>query len=148
MKIRQKLLAATGALALVIFGTSCTSSPYGYAPATKRGAVVGGLVGAGAGALIAEHKGRELEGAAIGAAVGALAGGTLGSARDDYYRGSNYRSSNNSYRYGSPRPSHGYYESSYPSYRSSRGYYGGSHHRSYGGHGRGSHYPQQPCYRY
>ena len=77
------LLPLLGAFAL--FGTSCY---YDHPTVhTKRGAVIGGVLGAGAGALIGEHNDRELEGAAIGGAIGALTGGLLGSARDEAYYG-------------------------------------------------------------
>ena len=50
---------------------------------TKRDAVLGGLIGAGAGAIVGNQSGRGLEGAAIGAAAGSMAGGTWGSAQDE-----------------------------------------------------------------
>ena len=55
-------------------------------PSGKRGAAIGGLLGAGAGAIIGHQSGRGLEGAAIGGAVGAGTGGLLGGARDDRFR--------------------------------------------------------------
>lgn len=65
-----------------------------YAPYTKDGAVVGGLIGAGTGAIIGNQSCRPLEGAAIGGAVGALGGALIGSAQDDraarYYGGGGY----------------------------------------------------------
>lgn len=71
-------------MALASLGlASCTSEP---APNTKTGAVGGGLLGAGAGALIGHQSGRALEGAAIGGAVGAAGGALLGSAADDRER--------------------------------------------------------------
>lgn len=116
---------------MALFGTSCYSE-YGSVH-TKRSAIFGGIVGAGAGALIGEHNDRELEGAAVGGVIGAITGGVLGSARDEqYYHRSQprYRSSN--YNQTPPyRP----YSQNY-----SRGYnYGGNHdhydryprHRSY-----------------
>lgn len=92
MKRSIILLAAIAAVS--ILNTSC-------GPSQKRGAVVGGLVGAGAGALIGEHKDKELEGAGIGAAIGAGVGSLLGGARDDE-RGS----------YNAPRRNDGYYNNS------------------------------------
>lgn len=51
---------------------------------TKRGATVGGLTGAGLGAIIGEAAAdKPLAGAAIGTAVGALTGAMTGSALDD-----------------------------------------------------------------
>jgi hypothetical protein len=54
-------------------------SPY-YA---DRGAAAGGLLGAGAGALIGSQTGDPLAGAAIGAGLGALGGGVFGSQLDE-----------------------------------------------------------------
>jgi uncharacterized protein YcfJ len=72
MKLRKLFTMAFIALCL----TSC-------GPSGKRGAAIGGLLGAGAGAIIGHQSGRGLEGAAIGGAVGAGTGGLLGGARDD-----------------------------------------------------------------
>jgi hypothetical protein len=47
---------------------------------TVQGAVTGGALGAGTGAVIGHQTGRAGEGAAIGAAVGALGGGVVGHA--------------------------------------------------------------------
>jgi hypothetical protein len=49
--------------------------------ATERGAVTGGAIGAGVGA-IAANDGDELEGAAIGGLVGAAAGALIGRASE------------------------------------------------------------------
>ena len=135
-----KILHLFGGLVVVSLFTSCYSDSYGYGPATKRGAVAGGLIGAGLGTVIGSQSDRPLEGAAIGGAIGALGGAALGSARDDLsrypqrarYRPS-YRSSSRydisigyghytgrrpySYnRYSGPRyHSHSYYRSPAPS---------------------------------
>lgn len=58
--------------------TSCQDA----GPNTNTGAVVGGLAGAGLGAIIGNQSGRPLEGAAIGGAVGALGGAAVGNAQD------------------------------------------------------------------
>ena len=81
-----KILHLFGGLAVVSLFTSCYSDSYGYAPAAKRGAVAGGLIGAGLGTVIGSQSDRPLEGAAIGGAIGALGGAALGSARDDLSR--------------------------------------------------------------
>ena len=137
---RKRLLPMLGALALVVGGTSC-SDYYGYAPSTKRGAVAGGLVGAGVGTIIGSQSDRPLEGAAIGGAIGALGGAAIGSARDDerYYGNSNYHRPNyrssgyyESNHYYSPRPYYGHRSYSY-----SHGRYYGGHHRHHGGYRRG-----------
>lgn len=69
------LISAAAALSL----SNCTA-PAG--PNTQRGAATGGLLGAGAGAIIGHQSGRALEGAAIGAAAGGTAGALYGNARD------------------------------------------------------------------
>jgi len=58
---------------------NCTA-PAG--PNTQRGAVTGGLLGAGTGALIGAHSGHAGQGALIGAAAGGTAGAVYGNARD------------------------------------------------------------------
>ena len=79
MKIQKLLILVVTTLGLAFFSTSC-------GPSGKRGAVLGGIIGAGAGAIIGHQSDRPLEGAAIGGAVGAGAGGLLGGARDDERR--------------------------------------------------------------
>lgn len=54
-------------------------------PYSREAAVVGGLIGAGTGAIVGHQSGRGLEGAAIGGAIGAGAGALIGSAQDDRY---------------------------------------------------------------
>lgn len=49
---------------------------------TKGGALIGGIVGAGAGGIIGHQSGHGLGGAAIGAAVGAISGGLIGNQLD------------------------------------------------------------------
>ncbi len=50
---------------------------------TQRGAVIGGLGGALAGAAIGKHNGETAAGALIGGAVGLIAGSAIGKAQDD-----------------------------------------------------------------
>jgi hypothetical protein len=50
---------------------------------TERGAVIGGLGGALAGAAIGKHNGETAAGALIGGAVGLIAGSAVGKAQDD-----------------------------------------------------------------
>jgi len=69
------LISAATVLALA----NC-AAPTG--PNTQQGAVVGGLLGAGTGAIIGQQSGRALEGAAIGGALGAGAGALYGNAQD------------------------------------------------------------------
>lgn len=88
MKIHKLLLLIVTTLGIAFFSTSC-------GPSAKRGAVLGGIIGAGAGAIIGNQSDRPLEGAAIGGAVGAGAGGLLGGAKDDDRRAQETRDHNN-----------------------------------------------------
>src|SRR5262245_50986258 len=67
-----------GALSLLFLAAAGCRSPY-YA---DRGALTGGLIGAGAGALVGEHNGNALAGAVIGSAAGAIAGSAIGEGID------------------------------------------------------------------
>lgn len=67
--------------------TSC-SGPTG--PNTQRGAVIGALGGAAAGAVIGNQSGRAGEGALIGAGAGALGGAAIGNAQDTENRRRQY----------------------------------------------------------
>jgi uncharacterized protein YcfJ len=78
--ITLTITSAVAALAL----SNCTS-PAG--PETNRVIATGGLLGAGAGAIIGHQSGRTAEGALIGAAAGGTAGGLYGNARDQERRG-------------------------------------------------------------
>jgi len=80
MKNFKNILVALSALLVL---PQCTTM---QSPTAKTNSVIGGVLGAAAGAGIGEHKGRELEGAAIGGVLGAIAGNTIGSAQDDINR--------------------------------------------------------------
>jgi len=126
-------LSALGAVAL--FSVSCSS----YSPHAKNGAVLGGVLGAGVGALVGEHKNNELEGAAVGGLLGAIAGGALGSSQDDYERARRYPVQQQPVSYAPAYPS-GAYPPSYYRTSSSVNIGVGSYYpryRSYGGYGRG-----------
>ena len=88
MKIHKLLLLVVTTLGIAFFSTSC-------GPSAKRGTVLGGIIGAGAGAIIGNQSDRPLEGAAIGGAVGAGAGGLLGGAKDDDRRAQQRHDHNN-----------------------------------------------------
>ena len=76
---RTFLFTALACFVLVIFAAGCADTGEN----TKKGAVVGGLIGAGTGAIIGQQTGRHpLVGAGIGGAVGALSGGLIGSGMD------------------------------------------------------------------
>lgn len=64
-------------LSLVLF-VGCQS----MGEKTKKGSLIGGIVGAGAGGIIGHQSGHGWEGAAIGAATGAVAGGLIGNQMD------------------------------------------------------------------
>jgi hypothetical protein len=83
MNTRCRLvLALAGGLVLSSSLVSCVS-PYGYyGPNQSVGGVLGAGAGALAGAVIGNQSGRPLEGAAIGGALGAVAGSAIGNAQD------------------------------------------------------------------
>ncbi|NIP85329.1 MAG: hypothetical protein GTO03_07125 [Planctomycetales bacterium] len=64
---------------LIPLSLSGCASPY-YA---DRGAVTGGLLGGGMGAVIGSHSGNAAEGALLGGALGALTGAAVGSSLDE-----------------------------------------------------------------
>lgn len=65
-------------LALVVLCCGC-ASPYH----ADRGALLGGLTGAGAGAIVGDAVGNTAGGALVGAGLGAIAGGAIGSGMDE-----------------------------------------------------------------
>lgn len=84
----NKSLALLALAAAGLF-SSC-AQPAG--PNTQRGAVIGALGGAAAGAIIGNQSGHAGEGALIGAGVGAAGGAAIGNAQDQenrrrYYEG-------------------------------------------------------------
>jgi len=64
-------------LVAVLSASGCQSTNH-----TEQGAVVGGLVGAGTGAVVGHALGNTGAGAAIGAGVGALTGAAIGNSQD------------------------------------------------------------------
>lgn len=76
-------LKIAGALLAVVALAGCESM--GTAAQSKRnqGAVLGGLLGAGTGAIIGNQSDHAGAGTAIGAGLGALAGGLVGNAMED-----------------------------------------------------------------
>jgi hypothetical protein len=71
----------SGALLPVLLAGGCSSLSH-----TENGALAGGAIGAGTGALIGNMTGHAGGGALIGAGVGALSGGLIGHAVDDSER--------------------------------------------------------------
>ena len=68
--MKTKVALTFTALLLIIGLVGCTT--------TQQGAVAGGALGAGTGAIIGHQSGHGGEGALIGAGVGAIAGGLIG----------------------------------------------------------------------
>jgi outer membrane lipoprotein SlyB len=73
--LRQKV--AVMGLGLILVSSGCKSGSY-----AEQGAVVGGLTGAGLGALATHPDGNPGAGAALGAGLGALTGAVVGSGMD------------------------------------------------------------------
>jgi len=74
---KKSEFAILGFLVLGAFTTGCYS-PYH----TDRGALTGGLLGTGVGAIVGNQSGHAAEGALVGAAVGSLTGGVIGNSLD------------------------------------------------------------------
>jgi uncharacterized protein YcfJ len=74
--MRKILFVALVSFVLVSFG--CAS----MGEKTKGGALIGGIIGAGAGGIIGHQSGHGWEGAALGAAAGAMTGGVIGNQLD------------------------------------------------------------------
>ena len=73
------LLCSVGLTGCEAMGTAAQSK-------TVQGAVTGGALGAGAGAIIGHQTDKAGEGAAIGAGLGALGGGLVGHALEEQQR--------------------------------------------------------------
>ena len=81
---RHNIYACAVALALVALGCQ---TPEGETDRTASGALAGGAIGAGTGAIIGNYSGHHTAGgAAIGGAIGALTGGIIGNAMDQQQR--------------------------------------------------------------
>ena len=79
-------MKAKGALLITVLGlialllTGCTT-PYGEPNYTGTGALIGGVSGAGLGAVAAHHE--PAAGALVGGAIGAVAGGLIGHSMEE-----------------------------------------------------------------
>ena len=83
--MRIHTVCACGA-ALVVLAVGC-ETPEGRYDRTATGALTGGAIGAGSGAIIGGVSGHHAgEGALIGGAIGALTGGIIGNAMDQQQR--------------------------------------------------------------
>lgn len=67
-------MVTVGSLFCVLVLTGCEAMGTAAQSKTTQGAVLGGLLGAGTGAIVGEQKGKAGAGTAIGAGLGALAG--------------------------------------------------------------------------
>lgn len=80
-----------GTVGIIIAGSlflgACASGPLS---GRETGALGGGALGAGAGAIIGHQKGKKAEGAAIGGAVGAITGAIIGDQSDAARQRSRY----------------------------------------------------------
>ena len=81
----MKQLAAVGiVVALAVALSGCESMGTAAQSKTTQGAVLGGLLGAGTGAIIGNQEGHHAgAGTAIGAGLGALGGGLIGHAMEE-----------------------------------------------------------------
>ncbi len=81
IRANKTLLALSGTALLLV--TACTDPGYvaGQDPnqKTKQGAILGGIIGAGTGAMVSDKKGK---GALIGGVLGAAGGAAIGNALD------------------------------------------------------------------
>lgn len=66
---------AAGLLSMLLVVASCASGPL---TAREKGALAGGALGAGTGAIIGHQSGHKGKGAAIGGVAGALGGAIIG----------------------------------------------------------------------
>lgn len=82
--MKLHLLVVVGMASALVF-TGCVA-PDGSPDRTGGGALTGGAIGAGAGALIGSTSGHAGEGALIGAAVGLISGGLIGHSMDQEER--------------------------------------------------------------
>jgi uncharacterized protein YcfJ len=103
MKIFAKAVLPLAVVGLLAVG--CQTTP------TQQGALTGGALGAGAGAIIGHQSGNQGEGALIGAAAGALMGALIGDRVDEHrYRHNEPRYGTSNSATTQPRPQEGHYE--------------------------------------
>ncbi len=75
-----------GGIAMALLAAAC-QTPEGQTDRTATGALAGGAIGAGTGAIIGNYAGHNTAGgAAIGGAIGALTGGIIGNSIDQSQR--------------------------------------------------------------
>ncbi len=81
----MKTMVTLGLL-VAVFTLSGCQTPGGEEDRTATGALTGGALGAGTGAIIGSQGGHAGEGALIGGAIGALTGGIIGNSMDQQQR--------------------------------------------------------------
>ena len=86
---RRCLVIGLGAVWLLV--TGCESMGTAAQSKTAQGAVLGGALGAGTGAIIGNQSDHPGKGAAIGAGLGALAGGLVGHGMEEQDRSAQSR---------------------------------------------------------
>ena len=80
----MKQLGALGIAAVAVLLAGCESMGTAAQSKTTQGAVLGGLLGAGTGAILGNQEGHHAgAGTAIGGALGALGGGLIGHAMEE-----------------------------------------------------------------
>lgn len=79
-------IGGIGLVGLLLLLSGCETMGTAAQSKTTQGAVLGGLIGAGSGAVIGNQSDRAGEGAAIGAGLGALSGALIGNALEENQR--------------------------------------------------------------
>ncbi|MBI3011927.1 MAG: hypothetical protein HYY58_05520 [Candidatus Omnitrophica bacterium] len=79
----MKQVGALGIAVLAVILSGCESMGTAAQSKTTQGAVLGGLLGAGTGAIIGNQSDKAGAGTAIGAGLGALSGGLIGHALEE-----------------------------------------------------------------
>ena len=82
----MKQIAAVGMVVLAVALSGCESMGTAAQSKTTQGAVLGGLLGAGTGAIIGNQTDHAGAGTAIGAGLGALGGAMVGNAMEENSR--------------------------------------------------------------
>jgi uncharacterized protein YcfJ len=82
----MKRVTAIGMAALAVVLSGCETMGTAAQSKTTQGAVLGGLLGAGTGAIVGNQSDHAGAGTAIGAGLGALGGGLIGNALEENSR--------------------------------------------------------------
>ena len=84
--MRNSTVVTVGMAMLAIALGGCESMGTAAQSKTTQGAVLGGLLGAGTGAIVGNQSGHAGQGTAIGAGLGALGGALVGNALEENQR--------------------------------------------------------------